>query len=202
MARLASPDNPGVLARIAGWYARRRYGKEMASLEPYAYRPGLLAGYNALETAFDRSRRLDQRLKLLAEMKAATLAGCEWCIDFGSMLSHGGGVTEEQLRDLPRYRDSDQFSKLEKLVLDYAAAMSRTPVAVSDELFSRLREHLDEAQLVELTTAVALENYRARFNHALGVEPQGFSEGAFCAIPERPERERSGAPAGDSAGGW
>jgi AhpD family alkylhydroperoxidase len=138
-----------------------------------------------MELAFERSRRLDPKLKLLAELKAATLAACEWCIDFGSMLSHREGITEEQLRDLPRYRDSDAFSELEKLVLDYATAMSRTPVEVSEELFEALRRHLDEPQLVELSTAVALENYRARFNRALEIEPQGFSEGAFCAIPER-----------------
>jgi AhpD family alkylhydroperoxidase len=185
MARIEAPDRPGILARVAGWYSKRRYGKEMDPLAPYAHRPGLLLGYGALETAFERSHRLDLRLRLLAEIKAATLAGCEWCIDFGSMLSRGGGITEEQLRDLPRYRDSDAFSEVEKLVLDYAVAMSRTPVEVSEELFARLREHFDEAQLVELTTAVALENYRARFNHALGIESQGFSEGAFCAVPER-----------------
>jgi AhpD family alkylhydroperoxidase len=186
MARIESPSHPSLLARVAGWYSRRRFGKEMGPLAAYAHRPGLLLGYGALETASERSHRLDSRLKLLAETKAATLAGCEWCIDFGSMLSRGEGVTEQQLRDLPRYRDSDAFSELEKLVLDYAVAMSRTPVEVPEELFARLRERFDEPQLVELTTAVALENYRARFNHALGVEPQGFSEGAFCAVPERP----------------
>lgn len=75
----------------------------------------------------ERSRRLDRKLKPLAELKASTVAGCEWCIDFGSMLSRGGGITEQQLRDLPRHRDSDAFSELEKLVLDYATAMTRTP---------------------------------------------------------------------------
>jgi AhpD family alkylhydroperoxidase len=185
MARIEAPARPGLLARIAGWYSSRRYGKEMDPLAPYAHRPALLLGYGALETAFERSHRLEYRLKLLAEIKAAALAGCEWCIDFGSMLSRGGGITEAQLRDLPRYGDSDAFSDVEKLVLDYAVAMSRTPVEVPDDLFTRLREHFDEPQLVELTTAVALENYRARFNHALGIGSQDFSEGAFCAVPER-----------------
>jgi AhpD family alkylhydroperoxidase len=170
---------------MVGWYSRRRYGKEMDPMRPYAHRPGLLLGYGMLETASLRSRRLDTRLKALAELKAATLAGCEWCIDFGSMLGRAEGITEDQLRDLPRYRESDAFTEVERLVLDYAVGMSRTPVDVPDELFSRLRGHFDEAQMVELTTAVALENYRARFNWALGIESQDFSEGAFCAIPER-----------------
>lgn len=81
------------------------------------------------------------------------------------------------------YEASAEFNGLEKLVLRYAAAMTQTPMLVSDELFAQLRSHLTEKQLVELTSAIAWENYRARFNHAFGMEAEGFSEGAFCPIP-------------------
>lgn len=70
-------------------------------------------------------------------------------------------------------------------MLDYAVAMTTTPVEVSDELFSMLRESFDDAQMVELTATIAWENYRARFDHALEIGAQGFSEGAVCAVPER-----------------
>jgi len=56
---------------------------------------------------------------------------------------------------------------------------------VPDELFTALRRHFSDAQLVELTAAIAWENYRARFDHAFGIEAQGFSEGAYCPLPER-----------------
>ena len=62
--------------------------------------------------------------------------------------------------------------------------MSRTPSEVDDEMVARLREHFDDAQMVELTNVIAIENFRARFNHALGLEPQGFAEGAACVVPE------------------
>jgi len=71
-------------------------------------------------------------------------------------------------------------------VIEYAARMTTTPVEVPDALFVLLRQQFNESQLVELTAAIAWENYRARFNHALDIEAQGFSEGAFCALPERP----------------
>ena len=67
--------------------------------------------------------------------------------------------------------------------LDYATAMSRTPVEVSDELFAALKGRLDDRQLVELTNIIALENYRARFNWAVGLGSQGFSKGAICLAP-------------------
>ena len=70
-------------------------------------------------------------------------------------------------------------------MLEYADAMTQTPVEVSNALFARLREKFDEAQLVELTSAIAWENYRARFDHAFGIEGENFSEGAVCAMPVR-----------------
>jgi len=70
-------------------------------------------------------------------------------------------------------------------VLEYADAMTRTPVEVPDALFARIRERFTDAQLVELTSAIAWENYRARFDHAFGIEGENFSEGAVCAMPVR-----------------
>ena len=69
-------------------------------------------------------------------------------------------------------------------MLDLAVAMARTPADIPAELTARLREHFDEAQLVELAAALAWENYRARFNRVFGVRSAGFSEGAFCVLPE------------------
>jgi len=69
------------------------------------------------------------------------------------------------------------------VVLAYADAMTRTPVEVPEEMFSALRTKFNEAQIVELSATIAWENYRARFNHAFGLEAEGFSEGALCALP-------------------
>lgn len=182
--RLGPPPR-GLVGRVTGWYVRRRYGRSLAPVDAYLHHRRLMFGYSGFETAVERSHRVPERLKALGEMKAAALAGCEWCLDFGSWLSLGHGVTEPQLRELRDYRDSDAFDDVEKLVIEYAEAMTRTPAQVDDELFARLREHFDDAQMVELTNAIAIENLRARFNHALGLDVQGFSEGAFCAVPER-----------------
>jgi alkylhydroperoxidase family enzyme len=99
-------------------------------------------------------------------------------------------VNEKQLLYLASHRDSDAFDDLEKAVLDYAVALTRTPADASDALVERLRRDLTDEQLVELTAAIAWENFRARFNRGFDVAAQGFSEGAFCPVPERhPVRE-------------
>ena len=91
---------------------------------------------------------------------------------------------------LPDFENSCQFSKTEKLVLRYAVAMTETPVDVPDELFAALREVFSDQQIVELTSAIAWENYRARFNHALGVESEGFYKGQLCLLSHAPSVSR------------
>jgi alkylhydroperoxidase family enzyme len=179
------PDTrAGLLARGAYRYSKRELGTVPGPLRVYAHHPTVLSGYSALEYATARADRLPERLKALAATKAAALSGCEFCMDIGSMISGHAGITEEQLRALPHYGESPLFSEDEKLVLDLATGMTATPVEVPDELFERLRARFDEAQLVELASEIAVENYRARFNHAFGLGSQGFTAGGFCALPE------------------
>ena len=84
------------------------------------------------------------------------------------------GATDDKIRQVPTWRDSELFSAMEKDALEYAEKMTITGEKVTDELWARLRGHFTEAQLVELTAAVAVENFRSKFNVPLGVEAQGF----------------------------
>jgi 4-carboxymuconolactone decarboxylase len=199
MARIAgvSAKEGGLRLKLVYFFTRRGLAKlagrqpaqperMLEPLEMFAHLPGLLNGYGKLEQANAKLDRLDQRTSDLAELKAATMTSCEYCIDLGSQVARQrSGLRDEELLALPRYRESDLFSEVEKLVLDYAVGMSRTSVEVSDALFARLREHFDEAQLVQLTFVIALENLRGRFNLALGIGAAGFSEGMVCAVRER-----------------
>jgi alkylhydroperoxidase family enzyme len=86
---------------------------------------------------------------------------------------------------LPDFEASSEFNATERLVLRYAVAMTGTPVQVPEGLFQALRQVFDERQLVELTSSIAWENYRARFDHAFGIEAEGFYRGALCLLPQR-----------------
>jgi alkylhydroperoxidase family enzyme len=188
--RTASP-----LVKFAFGATRRQFGRDLDPVGVYAHAPALLLGYGAFEKATTRQHRVEARLKLLAETKAAALVNCEFCCDIASHLAREEGVTEAQLLALPHYRDSDEFDRLEKLVLDYTCAICRTPSTVSDELFEALREHFDERQMVELTNVIVLEDMRARFNSAFDMNPAGFSDGMVCVVPEPAAGEAPAAPA-------
>jgi len=90
------------------------------------------------------------------------------------------GADEDKIREVPAWRESPRFSEMERVALEYAEAMTITGQRVGDELFARLRALFDEAQIVELTAAVALENFRSKFNVPLQIEAQGF-----CLIGDR-----------------
>jgi alkylhydroperoxidase family enzyme len=91
------------------------------------------------------------------------------------------GEGEAKLAAVGNWRESPLFSVSERVALDYAERMTITGQEVDDALFAQLKQHFTEAQIVELTAAIALENFRSKFNPALGVESQGF-----CLIPKRP----------------
>jgi 4-carboxymuconolactone decarboxylase len=191
MSRIdAPPTSPlaKAILRIAKRSVRKLTGSDregaLEPLEAYALAPSLLLVYGLFEQATARLDRVPERLKTLAELKAATMTTCPYCIDIGSQIARRSGLSDRELLALSHYRESEEFDELDRLVLDYAVAMSATPVEVPDELFAALRRHLDDAQLVELTNIVALENMRGRFNHALGIGSAGFSEGMVCALPE------------------
>jgi AhpD family alkylhydroperoxidase len=186
MARLpgiAPADAPEEVVRVYD-AATARFGKLLDPLVVTAHNLEIFRAMMAFEAGFARAHELDERLKSLALLKAAALIGCPFCMDIGSAEARASGLSDAELRALVTYRESDRFSPLDKAVLDYATAVTRTPVVVSDALVAALREHLSPAALVELTAAIAWESYRSRFNHALGIQSQGFSDGAYCVRPE------------------
>jgi alkylhydroperoxidase family enzyme len=91
-----------------------------------------------------------------------------------------GDQGEAKLMAVTSWRDSDLFSEPEQLALEYAERITVTGQSVDEALFARLKAHYTEAQLVELTAAVAFENFRSKFNPPLGIEAQGF-----CPMPQR-----------------
>jgi alkylhydroperoxidase family enzyme len=79
-----------------------------------------------------------------------------------------------------KWRTSKLFSPMERAALEYAERMTTTGQKIDDAFFAELKMHFTEPQLVELTAAIAMENFRSKFNPALGIEAQGF-----CMVPKR-----------------
>ncbi|AYY15029.1 carboxymuconolactone decarboxylase family protein [Actinobacteria bacterium YIM 96077] len=181
MARI-SLDPPRTLQnRLAAWYCRRRFGAEIQPTLAAGHNTKVLRTISLTELRLARWNALDPTLKALATMTSAAQIGCSWCMDFGYWENHHRGIDPAKLRDVPRWRDSDVYTDLERRVMDYTEAMTTTPPEVTDEMVTALIDDLGRAAFVELTAMVAHENFRSRINSALGLTSQGFKE--QCEVP-------------------
>lgn len=88
------------------------------------------------------------------------------------MTESEGGL--EKVAEVLNWRDSKLFSESERVALEYAERITYTDRQVDDAFFAVVKRHFSEAQIVELTAAIAMENFRSKFNPTLGVEAQGF----------------------------
>lgn len=200
MTRIPLAPATGLFRRVIYAQARKRAGgRDIEPIRVTAHSVSTLFGCVAMEVAIERAKRVDPKIKHLAGLKVALLVGCEFCIDIGAFLTTESGVPDEQLLALPDHRDATCFDARERAVLDYAEAITRTPAEVTDEIFARVREHFDDAQIVELTNEIAWENWRARFNWAFDIGAAGFAEGQAC--PVMPRAERAASPASSRPGG-
>ena len=188
-ARISLQPRRTIVYRLAEWYSRRSWGVVADPLAAMGHNPRVLMTDARFETSLKRWNTLDPTLRHLAEMATAVSIGCSWCVDFGYWNSTKEGVDPVKMRDVPRWRDSDVYTDLEREVMAYAEAVTATPPAVTDEMVAGLRRELDDAELVELTMMVAVENVRSRFNSSLGLTSQGFKD--RCEIPARTSRPAS-----------
>jgi alkylhydroperoxidase family enzyme len=128
----------------------------------------------------------DENLKSFAHMATASLIGCSFCLDYGYFMVHNNGLDEAKAREVPRWRESDVFTPLERDVMAYAEAMSQTPPTVTDAMSARLLERIGAPALVELTAYIALANFVTRANVAFGVESSGLS--SACGLQPLADR--------------
>ena len=183
MVRVAYRFGPRMVRKMTG--RAPRSGSGIEPMEIWACQPKMMIGMGRFNQAVRKGNSVDDRLKNLIELKGAQMIGCEFCVDLGSQICRNSGLSDDELLALPNYRSSTLFTDREKAALDYAVAVMRTPVEVTDELFARMKEHFSDKQLVEITAHLTLVNLD-RFNAAFGIGSAGFSKGMVCLVPDRP----------------
>ncbi len=186
--RVPKAEITGVYGAVMKRISTKMFGEVAEPLEVMWHHRPVLKFYLGLGQRSAKWSECDENLKSYAHLAVASLVGCGWCLDFGYFAASNEGLDVDKAREVPRWRESDVFTALERDVMEYAEAMTQTPTAVTDELSARLLEQLGPKALVELTAWVALANQFTRVNSSLGIEAQGFS--AACGLP--PLAQRSG----------
>lgn len=189
--RIPKADITGVYGAVMKRISRKMLGEVPTPLGVYWHNRGVLKGYLAISGKSRRWEACDPGLKSFAHMAVASLVGCTWCLDFGYFEAHNENLDLNKAREVPRWRESDVFTPLEREVMAYAEAMSQTPPTVTDAMSARLLEQLGPAAMVELTAYISLANFYARSNVAFGIESDGFA--AACDL--KPLAEPTAGPA-------
>ncbi|MFC7726623.1 carboxymuconolactone decarboxylase family protein [Nocardioides sp. GCM10028917] len=125
--RIPQATIDGTYGAIMTRVARRMWGKVPDNAYVLWHNKPVLKAVFGFEQKVGKWSALDPHLKTYAEMASAGVIGCSWCLDFGYFLAHTNGLDEAKVREVPRWRESDVFTDLERDVMAYAEAMTVTP---------------------------------------------------------------------------
>jgi alkylhydroperoxidase family enzyme len=179
--RVPRTEITGIYGGLVKLAMRKILGRVPESAGVMWQHPAVFKDLMRLGGKVEKWGQLDRSVAAFASMAAAAEIGCGACLDLGYFMAHNKGLDEAKAREVPRWRESDQFTPLERQVLEYAEAMCQTPPAVTDELSAALLDQLGAPALLELTARVGFMNLSARSNVALGIRSEEFAES--CGLP-------------------
>ena len=174
-ARIPKTAITGVYGTLLKTMSRRMLGKVPDAAAVMWHHPAMFKDMMGVGRKIEKWDKLDRNLATFASMAAASEIGCDACLDIGYFMAHNHGLDEAKIRQVPRWRESDVFSPLERRVMEYSAAMCQMPLAVTDEMSAALLKDLGPAALLELTARAGFMNFSARSNIALGIHSEEFS---------------------------
>ena len=161
--------------KIIFWLQKRKYGDVLKSSLIWAKSPRIFLALSWLYGSIDRKNSpISPALRSLVIVRISQINGCSFCVDLNTTVLIERGVDLDKAEALSTWQLSSLFSDKEKLVLEYAEAVTDSTKKISDRLKAEMNKIFNEEKLVELTALIAFQNMSTKFNNAFGVEPQGF----------------------------
>jgi alkylhydroperoxidase family enzyme len=188
VTRIPQAEVTGLYGAVVKRFSKKLLGRVPEPLGVYWNNRPVLKATMGLGAKAQKWNACDHSLKSFAHMAVAAQIGCSWCLDFGYFQAFNEHLDLDKAREVPRWRDSDVFTPLERAVMGYADAMTQTPPTVTDEMVAELLDQLGAAALVELTAFIAIANMNSRGNVALGIESEGYADSCDLeplAVPTR-----------------
>ena len=197
MSRLA-PLSPAATPELKESFEhyRRSMGFVPNSVLIMQRRPKLVRALAQLAAAvWDPESSVELGFKRLLAHVASRAHGCQYCMAHAAGAARKLGVSDEKLAAVWEYRSSPLYSAAERVALDFALAAASVPNGVTDELFTQLRRHWDEGQVVEIAAVISLFGFMNRWNDTMAtpleaeplevgerfLAPHGWSPGRHLA---------------------
>jgi alkylhydroperoxidase family enzyme len=188
MTRIPATEVTGAYGAVVKAFSKRMFGTVPESLGVMWHHQPALKASMSYGQKLKKWDRCDEGLKTFAHLAVASYVGCSWCLDFNYFEAQHQDLDMAKAREIPRWRESELFTPLEREVLAYAEAASDTPPTVTDEMVAGLLDQLGPAGVIELTSVIGFANLTTRSNISLGIESEGFA--TACGLPPLAERAR------------
>ena len=141
------------------------------SYKVLAHRPNILKALMDLSKAVIRDEgTVDRGFRFLIAYVSSRTRGCQYCQAHNIKSANRWGISEDKLSEVWAYETSSLFSAAERAALGFSQAAANVPNKVDDGLFSELKQHWTDAQIVEITAVVSLFGWMNCFNDILHVD--------------------------------
>lgn len=173
MARVADIPSTALPPAIADIYERYAsdYGPFRNQCAVMAHVPSALAHLMGLLMEL-KAQRNARRYIELAVVATSKLNECHYCVDHHKPMLAVEGVSAAGADRILEYRDHPELDEVDRLVVEYTILVTQQSNRIRDEVFTRLRRHFSEAQIVELTLRISLCGFFNRFNDALAIDEE------------------------------
>lgn len=174
MARVADIPSSALPPAIADVYERYAsdYGPFRNQCAVMAHVPSALNHLMGLLMELKAQKNVPRRYIELAIVATSKLNECHYCVDHHKPMLAVEGVSSAGADKVLEYHDHPEFDEVDKLVVEYTVLVTNQANRMRDEIFTRLRRHFTEAQIVELTLRISLCGFFNRFNDALAIDEE------------------------------
>lgn len=173
MARISGVSKESLPEDLQPLYERftQDYGDFSNQARVLARSPEAFAHLYGLIDHWRAQGSLPQRLVEIAVVTASRVNACAYCIGHHGTALVAHGLEAETV---DRILDPEPPGLVEKelLVRDYARDFSERAWGIRDDVFTRLKKHFSETEIVELTIRIGLCTLFNKFNQALQIETE------------------------------
>jgi uncharacterized peroxidase-related enzyme len=168
---IAASELPADLARIYEEFAGS-YGPFRNQVAVFAHVPAALRHLMPLLMELRAAATLPKRYLELAIVAVSQVNACDYCVAHHKPFLAVEGVSASGVDRLLDYQSHTELDEIDRLVVEYAIAATERPNRLPEVMFTRLRRHFTESQIVELTLRITLCGFFNKFNDALQIEEE------------------------------
>lgn len=184
MARVRSIPSSELPAELAAVYDKfvSAYGPFANQAAVFAHVPAALRHLMGMLMELRTANTLPKRYLELAIIVVSRLNECDYCVAHHKPFLAVEGISPAGIDAVMEWQNHPELTEVDRLVVEYTIAAWTDPHRLRERMFTRLREHFTEAQIVELTLRLTLCGFFNKFNDALGIEEEAEATARVAAL--------------------